>query len=83
LCGDYATLPESSEKQLKVWLLKQALSWSFWVGGVGDDNIKLIFIVVQELEAISNVDLDFGVLVTDSHAWKVLLGETDNSLWIT
>jgi hypothetical protein len=63
LCGNNATLLESSEKQLEVWLLEQALCWSLWVRRVGNDDIKLILVVIQEFEAISNVNLDLGVLV--------------------
>jgi hypothetical protein len=83
LCGNNATLLESSEEEFKVWLLEQALCWSLWVRGVSDDDVKLILVVVQELETISNVDLDLGVLVADGHARQILLRETDDSLRLT
>lgn len=81
LSGNHATFLERTEQQLKIWLLEQALCWSFWVGGVGDDHIKLVLVVIQELETISDVGADFRVFETDGHAWKVLLGETDNCLY--
>jgi len=71
---------QSTKEKLKVGLLEQALSWSLWVGGVSDDDIKFILIVIQELEAISDVDLDLWVLIADGHSWEVLLGETNDSL---
>lgn len=71
---------ESSEEQLEVWLLEQALGRSLWVGRVGDNDIELVLVIVQELESISNVDLDLGVLVADGHSWEVFLGKTDDGL---
>jgi len=80
LCGNNATFLQSTEEQLKVWLLEQALGRSLWVRGVGYDDIELVLVVVQKLESISNVDLDLGVLVADCHSWEVLLGEADDGL---
>lgn len=80
MSGNDTSFLESTEEQLEVWLLEQALSWSLWVGGVGDDNIELVLVVIQELESISNVNLNLWVLVADGHAWEVLLGQTDDSL---
>ena len=80
MCSNNATLLEGSGQQFEVWLLEQALCWSLWVGRIGDDNIKLILVIIQEFESISNVSLDFWVLVTDCHPGKVLLGETDHGL---
>jgi hypothetical protein len=73
LCRNNPTLLESSKEQLEVWLLEQALSGSLWVRGVGDDNIEGILVIVQELEAISNMNLDLRVLETNRHAWEILL----------
>jgi hypothetical protein len=81
LCRDDTTLLESAEQKLEVWLLEERLGRSLWVGRVGDDDIELILVVVEELESITNVDLDLWVLVADGHAWEVLLGETDDGLW--
>ena len=63
LCGNDTTLFESSKEQLKVGLLEQALCRPLRIRGIGDDDIELVLIVVQELEAVSDVDLDLGVLV--------------------
>jgi hypothetical protein len=73
LCRNNPALLESSKEQLEVRLLEQALSGSLWVGGVGDDDIEGIFVVVQELEAISNMYLNLRVLETDRHAREKLL----------
>jgi hypothetical protein len=80
LCGNDATLLERAKEKLKVWLLKQRLCWAFWVRGVGDNDIKLILIIIQEFKSISNVDLYLGVLEADSHAWEVLLRQSNHSL---
>ncbi len=80
LSRDNTTLLEGTKEELEVWLLEESLGWALWVGGVGDDDIKLVLVVVEELEAVSNVDLDFWVLVGDGHSWEELLGETDDGL---
>jgi hypothetical protein len=82
LCSNNSPIHEGTEQQFEVWLLEQALCWSLWVGRIGDNNIKLILVVIQELESISNVSLDLWVLVTDCHAGKIFLGETDHGLKI-
>jgi len=71
---------QSIVQKLEVGLLEQALGGTLGVRGVGDDDIKAVLVVVQELEAIANVDLALGVLVTLGHLGQVLLGETDNGL---
>jgi hypothetical protein len=80
LCSNNSAVLEGTEQQFEVWLLEQALCWSLWVGRIGDDNIKLILVIIQEFESISNMSFDFWVLVTDCHPGKVLLGETDHGL---
>lgn len=80
LCGNDTSLLQGTEEQLKVRLLEQAFRWPLWVGRVGDDNIELVLIVIQELETVPNVNLDFWVLVADGHTGKVFLGETNDSL---
>lgn len=80
LGGNDTSFPESIVHQLEVWLLEKALSWTVWVTAVGDDDIKGVLVVVKELETIANVDLDFWVLEANGHAWKVLLGETNDGL---
>lgn len=80
LCGNDTALSESIMKKLEIRLLEQALCWALWVGAVGDDDIELALLLCKEFEAIANVGLDLGVLITDSHAGKVLLTETNDSL---
>ena len=81
MCRNNATLLESSKQKLEVWLLEKHLGWSLWVRGVSDDDVELVLVVIKELESISDVDLDLGVLVADGHSWKVLLREADDGLY--
>lgn len=74
------TLAESTAQQLKVWLLEESLGRALWVGGVGDDDIELVLLVLEELEAIADDGLGLGVVEANGHAGKVLLGETDDGL---
>lgn len=69
-------------QKLEVGLLEQALGRTLGVGGVSDDDVEAVLVVIQELEAVANVDLDLGVLVALSHAGEVSLGQTDDSLLI-
>jgi hypothetical protein len=74
------TLAESAVQQLEVWLLEESLGRALWVGGVGDDDIELVLLVLEELEAVANNGLGLGVVEANGHAGKVLLGETDDGL---
>jgi hypothetical protein len=80
LGSDNPTLLECTEEELEVGLLEQALSRALRVRRVSDDDIKAVLVILEELEAIADVDLDLGVLVADGHVGQVFLGETDNSL---
>ena len=83
LCGNHSALFESAKQQLEVRLLEQALGWSLWIRGISDDDIEFVLVVVQELEPVSDVDLDFGVLVADGHSREVFLGETNDGLFLS
>lgn len=74
------SLSQSTIEKLEVWLLEQALCWSLWIGRVGDDNIEFVLVVIEELESVSDVNLDLWVLVAGGHLWQVFLGKTDDSL---
>jgi hypothetical protein len=80
LSSNDTALTESVVEELEVALLEESLGGTIGVGGVGDDDVELVLVVVEELEAIANVGLGLGVLEADGHALEVLLGETDNSL---
>lgn len=80
--GDDASLAQGVVHELEVGLLEQALGGALGVGGVGDDDVEGVLVIVKELEAIANVDLDLGVLEALGHAREVLLGQTDHSLGV-
>ena len=67
-------------QQLKIRLLEQRLRGSLWVGAVGDDDVELVLLVREELEAIANVRLDGWMLETDGHAGEVFLRDADDGL---
>ena len=78
--GDDAALAQGALEELEVGLLEESLGGALGVGGVGDDDVELVLVVVEELEAVADVDLDVGVLVSNAHAGQVLLAETDDGL---
>ena len=78
--GDDAALAKSALEELEVGLLEESLGGALGVGGVGDDDVELVLVVVEELEAVADVHLDLGVLVADAHAGQVLLAEADDGL---
>lgn len=80
LSGDDAAVPQGVVQKLEVRLLEEALGRALRVGRIGDDDVEGVLIVLEELEAIANVYLGFGVLEADGHAREVLLGETDDGL---
>jgi hypothetical protein len=67
-------------QKLEVRLLEQAFSRTFRVRRVCNDDIEAVLEIVQELEAITNMHLDLGVLETLCHMRQELLGETNDSL---
>jgi hypothetical protein len=80
LCGDDTSVTESIAQELEVGLLEEALGGTLRVRAVSDDDVELVLALLEELEAVANVDLDVGVLEADAHAGEVLLGDTDDSL---
>lgn len=73
-------LSQGTLQQLEVRLLEQSLGGALRVGAVSDDNIELALLVVEELEAVTDVGRDVRVLVANSHTGQVFLGETDDGL---
>jgi hypothetical protein len=80
LGGNYTAFTERAVKQLEVRLLEESLSGTFWVAGVGDDDVEFALLVLEELEAVTDNGGGLWVLEADRHAGEVLLGETDDSL---
>lgn len=78
--SDDTALAEGVVKELEVGLLEEAGSRAVGVGGIGDDDIESVLVVVEELEAVADVDGALGVGQTDSHVGEVLLGHAGNSL---
>ena len=78
--SDDAPFAEGIVEELEVGLLEEALSGAIGIGGVGDDDIEGVLVLVEELEAISDVNSALGVGETLSHAGKVLLGQTNDGL---
>lgn len=73
-------LTKSVVEELEVALLEESLGGTIGIGGVGDDDVELVLVVVEELEAIADVGLGLGVVEATGHGGEVLLGETDDSL---
>jgi hypothetical protein len=71
-------IAEGVAQKLEVGLLEEALGRALGVRGVGDDNVELVLLGLEELEAVADVGGDFGVLVADAHAGEILLGEADD-----
>lgn len=78
--SDDTALAEGVVEKLEVRLLEEALSRAFGVGGVGDDDIESVLVVIEELEAIADVDGALGVGKTSGHAGEELLGDADDGL---
>lgn len=74
------TLAQSAAQQLKVWCLEESFGGTLRVAGVGNDDVELVLLVLEELESIANDGLGLGVVEANGHAGQVLLGETDDSL---
>lgn len=67
-------------EKLEVGLLEERLGGTLGVGGVGDDDVEGVLVVIKELEAVADVDLDLGVVEASGHVGEVLLGEADDGL---
>lgn len=80
LRGDNTPIPQRISQQLKVRLLEKTLRRALRVRTIGDNNIKLILAVLQELKPITNVDTNVRVLEANAHAGQVLLGDADDGL---
>lgn len=68
MSGNDTTISEGALEKLKVWLLEKSFSGTLRVAGVRDDDIKLVFLVLQELESITNDDLHIRMVEANRHA---------------
>lgn len=80
MSGDDTVLGEGFIEKLKVGLLEEGLGRTIGVRRVGDDNIELVLVVLEELEAVTDVLLGLGVGEANAHAGQVLLGDTNDGL---
>ena len=80
LSGNNSTFAKCTVEELEIGLLEESLGGTLWVAGVGDDDIKLVLLVLEELESVANNGLHLGVVETDRHAGEKLLRKTDDSL---
>lgn len=67
-------------EKLEVRLLEEGLGGALGIRGVGDDDVESVLVVVQELEAITDVNLDLRVVVAGRHLGEIDLGKADNGL---
>lgn len=80
LGGDNAALAEGVVEKLEVGLLEEGLGRALGVGRIGDDDVESVLVLVKELEAIANMDLNLGVVEARRHVGEELLREADNGL---
>jgi len=81
LGSNNTAIAEGLVEELEVGLLEEGLGGTLGVGRVGDNHVESVLVLGQELEAITNVDLDLGVVEANSHVGKILLGEANDSLY--
>ena len=67
-------------QQLEVGLLEEALRGALRVGGIRDDDVERVLVVIEELEAVADVDLGLRVLEALGHAGEVLLRQANDGL---
>lgn len=80
MSGDDAAGAQGVMQELEVRLLEQGLGGAVRVRRVGDDHVEGVLVLVEELESITHMHLNLGVLEALSHAGEVFLGEADDSL---
>lgn len=73
-------LGKSILQKLEEIRTEKRLCRTIGIRGISNDNIVLVGLVLQELEAIANVNLDLGVFEANGHVGEVFLGDTGNSL---
>ena len=53
---------------------------TFWVRRVRDDHIKLILVIIQELESVSDMQVHLLAVKTLSHIGQIQSGDLDDVL---
>lgn len=64
----------------EVSLIEESRSGSSGIRRVGDDNVELVLVLLDELETVTDVDLNAGILITDSGVGQELAGSINNDL---
>jgi hypothetical protein len=80
LSTNHTSLPQRIAQQLKVRFLEQALGGAIWIARVGNNDIKLILVRLEELEPIAHVHGSIACAEPGGHARQVLLGQADDGL---
>ena len=73
LSSNHTARPESIIKQLEVGFLEEALRGTFRVGGIRNDDVERVLVVIQEFEAVADMDPGLRVLEAFCHAGQILL----------
>lgn len=72
---------QGAEQKLKVGLLEESLRGTLGIRGVGDDDIELVLVLLEESKAVTDVSLGLGMVEASGHVREVLLGDADNGLY--
>jgi hypothetical protein len=80
LGGNNAALAEGIVEKLEVGLLEEGLGRALGVRRIGNDDVESVLVLIEELEAIADMDLDLGVVEAGRHVGEELLREADNGL---
>lgn len=80
LGGDASSGLEGLLEELEVGLLEEGRRGSNGVGRVGDDDVELGLLVVEELESVANVDRHARVVEASGHVREERLGDAGDSL---
>lgn len=71
LGGEHSSVSEGVSQQLVVGLSKERLRRADGIGGIRNDHIKGILVLFQELEAVSDKEIQLGVGEAGRHPRKV------------
>lgn len=80
MSGNDIVFMEGVVEKFEVRFLEERFGGIFGVGGVGDDDVEGVFVVIKEFEVVVDVDFDFGVVEVSGYVGEVLFGEVDDGL---